>query len=89
MPCSLSLSGWNGGESVTKQNQTKKILEYIEEHGSITAREAMNVLGIMRLSARISELKAEGIPIVTILRHKVNDDGSYTRWAEYSMGEAA
>lgn len=89
MPSSVSLFGLNGGETVTKKNQAHKILEYIEAHGSITAWEAMNVLGIMRLAARIADLKAEGIPIVTILKHKVNDDGSYTRWAEYRIWEAA
>lgn len=74
---------------MTKQNQAHKILEYIEANGYITAWEAMNVLGIMRLAARIADLKAEGIPIVTILRHKVNEDGSYTRWAEYRLAEVA
>lgn len=74
---------------MTKKTQTKKILEYIEAHGSITAWEAMNVLGIMRLAARIADLKAEGVPIVTVLRHKANEDGSYTRWAEYRLAAAS
>lgn len=74
---------------MTKTKQTQKVLEYMETHGSITAWEAMNVLGIMRLAARIADLKASGIPIITVLRHKENEDGSYTRWAEYSLGDAA
>lgn len=73
----------------TKQKQTRKIMEYIEEHGSITQAEAWEHLRCSRLAARIAELKAEGIPIVTILRHKVNEDGSYTRWAEYRLAEVA
>lgn len=35
------------------------------KHGGITAREAMQELGIMRLSARIWELKREGVNIIT------------------------
>ena len=73
----------------SKMKQTEKVLEYIEKNGSIDAWRAMNELGIMRLASRIADLKAEGIPIVTILRHKVNEDGSYTRWAEYRLAEVA
>lgn len=39
--------------------QTERIYEYLKEYGSITALEALRDLGIMRLGARIFELRAE------------------------------
>lgn len=68
-----------------KKKQTQKVLEYIETHGSIDAWRAMNELGIMRLASRISDLKAEGVPIAKNMKHKRNEDGSSTCWAEYSL----
>lgn len=68
-----------------KKKQTQKVLEYMETHGSIDAWRAMNELGIMRLASRISDLKAEGVPIVRNMKHRKNDDGSSTCWAEYTL----
>ena len=36
--------------------QCERIVEYIKQNGSITAREAMTDLGIMRLASRIADL---------------------------------
>ena len=74
---------------MNKATQNQKVLEYMKQHGSIDQWRAMNELRIMRLGARIWDLKAAGIPIVTVMRRKVNEDGSSTRWAEYSLGDAA
>lgn len=41
------------------------VFDYILEHGSITSFEAFKNLGESRLSARIWELKAKGINIVS------------------------
>lgn len=68
-----------------KKNQAQKVLEYMETHGSINAWIAMNELGIMRLASRISDLKAEGVPITKNMKHRKNFDGSSTCWAEYSL----
>lgn len=46
-----------------KPKQTLRVLDYIEEFGSITSREAMNDLGIWRLASRISDLKSLGYVI--------------------------
>lgn len=46
-------------------SQKEIILKHLKTHGSITARQAANFIGCMRLAARIAELKAEGYPIVT------------------------
>ena len=43
--------------------QGKRVYDYMKEFGSITSLEAFVDLGITRLSARIFELKAEGVEI--------------------------
>lgn len=68
-----------------KKKQTQKVLEYIETHGSIDAWRAMNELGIMRLASRISDLKAEGVPVTKNMKSRKNADGTVTCWAEYSL----
>ena len=70
---------------MNKQKQTQKVLEYIKEHGSIDQWQAMTELRIMRLGARIWDLKAEGVPIVSATKTKTSEDGTTTRWAEYSL----
>ena len=45
--------------------QCQKILKYMDDFGSITPLEAMNDLGVMRLAARISDIKRMGIDIRT------------------------
>lgn len=45
-------------------NQCEMIVDYINEHGSITAREARTHLGIERLASRIHDLKEAGYSIV-------------------------
>ena len=44
-------------------NQHQLILDYIEEHGSITTMEAFLNLGITKLSTRVSELIRRGVKI--------------------------
>ena len=43
-----------------KMTQNKKVIEYMRNHGSITALEAKDELHIMRLAARIADLKKMG-----------------------------
>jgi hypothetical protein len=64
--------------------QCEKILNYIEEHGSITARQAYK-LGIMRLASRISDLRREGHLIKTEDIKVKNRDGSHSYIAKYSF----
>ena len=66
--------------------QCERILRYIDEHGSITAKEAMNELGIMRLASRIADLKADGWEIDTTTECSMNRYGEKTHYAKYSMG---
>ena len=44
--------------------QSEQILNYMKEHGSITSMEAFSRLGITRLSARIYDLRKDGVKIV-------------------------
>lgn len=43
--------------------QNERILDYINEFGSITQYEALRDLGVMRLASRISDLRRMGYPI--------------------------
>lgn len=68
--------------------QCEKILNYMNEHGSITARQAYR-LGIMRLASRISNLKAAGYKIKSETIKVKNRDGSSTYVAKYSFLKAS
>ena len=46
-----------------KATQAERILDYMEEFGSITQMDALRDLGIMRLASRISDLKRKGYHI--------------------------
>jgi hypothetical protein len=48
---------------MSKATQTERILDYIDQFGSITQFEALRDLGVMRLASRISDLKKQGYPI--------------------------
>lgn len=72
-----------------RRSQGEKILAYMMEHGSIDPMRAINDLRVLRLGARIFDLKAAGIPIVTEIKYKTAEDGTHTHWAEYRLGETA
>ena len=48
-----------------KLNQDETIKNHLEKYGSITQLEAFKKYGISRLSARIYNLRAEGLNIIT------------------------
>lgn len=56
--------------------QAQRVLDYIEEFGSITQLDALQDLGVMRLASRISDLKRMGYPI------KSEFDSVLNRWGE-------
>ena len=47
----------------SKPTQCDRIVKYIKDFGSITTLEAFTELGVVRLGARISELRQNGVPI--------------------------
>ena len=66
--------------------QCERIIDYMKQNGSITAKDAMNELGIMRLASRIADLKADGWEIETVTECSKNRFGEKTHYARYSMG---
>tara|TARA_B100000768_G_scaffold22125_1_gene19691 strand:+ start:819 stop:1052 length:234 start_codon:yes stop_codon:yes gene_type:complete len=50
------------------------MLEYLEDGKMLTRMEALTELGIMNPTARISEMRANGVPVVTRMI------GVYNRW---------
>ena len=67
--------------------QHERIHNYLQENKYITGREALLDLGIYRLSARISEMMQDGIPIkkkrITV-KNRFNESCSIM---QYSLGE--
>ena len=68
----------------SKKSQCMQVLRYIEQFGSITSLEAFEDLKILRLSARIKDLKDLGYPIKTSTEHYFNN-GVYKHFARYSL----
>lgn len=70
--------------------QAQRVLEYIEEFGSITQLDALKDLGVMRLASRISDLKKQGIPIKSEFETVKNRWGEPCQIKRYSLagGEA-
>ena len=66
--------------------QSQRILEHLQQYGSITQRDAIDNYGIMRLASRVNDLRREGHPIVTEVVTGKNRYGEPTRWARYRMG---
>lgn len=48
---------------MSKKTQAQRVLDYIDDFGSITQFEAIRDLGVMRLASRVSDLKKMGYPI--------------------------
>ena len=64
------------------KSQCKDILAYMERHPEgITAYDAMKYLDVMRLAARISNLKDQGVKIETSVEKR--EDG--VRYARYRL----
>lgn len=65
--------------------QNEKVLAYLRENGSISPLEAMEALGIMRLGARIYDLKEQGADIETRRETKKNRYGVPVTYARYVL----
>ena len=71
-----------------KQTQTERILAYMKEFGSITQIEAIRDLGVMRLASRISDMRNEGIAIVSKTLAVNNRYGEKVYVKQYSLEDA-
>ena len=69
---------------MSKATQTERVLDYIEEFGSITQMDALRDLGVMRLASRISDLKKKGYPIcseVEPVKHRYGESSYIKRYS--------
>ncbi|MBO4284290.1 MAG: hypothetical protein J5958_06685 [Clostridia bacterium] len=66
--------------------QAKQVLFYINTHGSITQKEALNILSCMRLPSRICEIKKAGFPIESKIVSGINQFGQPVHYAKYYEG---
>ena len=66
--------------------QCERIIQYMDDFGSITAAEAVSDLGIFRLSARIHELSEAGYKISKDIVRTKNRYGDPVHFARYSLG---
>lgn len=71
-----------------KPTQNERILDYIEEFGSITQLDALRDLGVMRLASRVSDLKRLGYPIVSTTETVNNKFEEPCRIKRYSLAKA-
>lgn len=73
------------GERITTMAQKKRVLDYINEFGSISSLEAFRDLGVTRLSAVIFNLKEDGYEFDTKTERCVNRYGEKVGYARYSL----
>lgn len=66
--------------------QTERVLQYLKDFGSITPLQALSDLGVMRLGARIWDLRQEGYPITRRMVGSKNRYGEAVSFAEYRLG---
>lgn len=65
--------------------QAQRILDYMQEHGSITQLEALKDLGVFRLASRISELRKNGHQISSQMVKVENRYGETCRVKRYCL----
>ena len=66
-------------------NQKQRVIDYMNDFGSITSFEAFQDLGITRLSAVIFDLREQGYKIRTKDETSRNRYGEKTTYARYSF----
>lgn len=71
-----------------ENNATQRtlVIEYMKKYGGITSKEADDDLGIMRLGARIHELRKLGLEINDEWVTVINRRGMKRRVKKYSLG---
>ena len=65
--------------------QCERILKYMNDFGTINPMQALCDLGVMRLGARIDDLKQEGHPISRRMVSGKNRYGEAVSFAEYRL----
>ena len=65
--------------------QAERIIDYINEFGSISPMEAFSDLGITKLATRISEMRADGMKFDQELISTKNRYGEKCHYMRYSL----
>lgn len=65
--------------------QCERIFKFMKEHGSINPMQAMKDLGVMRLAARVADLKKAGYKISRRTVTGRNRYGEPVSYAEYRL----
>lgn len=73
----------------TRPTQAQRILDYLNDFGSITQAQAIHDLGVMRLASRISELRKRGHKIESEWVPVVNRWGEPCKIKRYIMNKEA
>ena len=69
-------------EEMFFSGQEKDVIDFIQKHGSITTLQAFGI-GVARLSSRVFDLRAKGVPIKSELVEVENRKGNKCRVARY------
>ena len=64
-------------------SQCERILQYLDDFGSISAAQAMSDLGVYRLASRIHDLKRMGVNIQSETMTGKNRYGEATHFSVY------
>lgn len=70
---------------MAKMTQCDRIVQYMQENGSITSWEAMRELGCLRLASRIHDLREMGIGIEKEMVSEKNRYGESVSFARYRL----
>ena len=70
-----------------KITQCQRILDYMDQFGSISTLEAFRDLGVARLASRIHDLKSMGYNIVSETKSDKNRFGEKTYFKVYRLAE--
>ena len=65
--------------------QKEMIVRYMKEYGGITQGEASTYIGCSRLAARIADIKADGISVISTTIYGKNRFGQPTHYTRYSL----
>lgn len=66
-------------------SQCERILQYINDYGSITQLDALREFGCMRLASRVNDLRRRGVNIRTDTETALNRYGEEVRYARYRL----
>lgn len=73
---------------MAKIKQTRRIVKYIDDFGSITTLEAMRDLGVTNLHARLYDLKKEGYVITSTSEQNKNRYGDKVHYKRYKINKS-